>query len=280
MIEAPGNTPDNWTGIMKKILAAGLISAGVYLGEKLIIQLISISYHQRSFAVRIQESKRSVYLLGLLYDASRTLFPMYCREFEEEDYLINDSIEALLLSQQRRGRRGHTRNSGSVTPAHLIGEIGRVGDKITGLFGNIASEISGKQVFNPTSAHSIIVEALEKTRSSEALAKRLWMSFVVEGREALYTDDIAEVLGPTRHEEADECFSFLDGDGNGDVSLDEMIMKVVEIGRERKAITSSMHDVGQAIGVFDNVLCSIVFVIVVFIFSKSTAPNEVMLQGN
>jgi hypothetical protein len=152
----------------------------------------------------------------------------------------------------------------------LIGDIGRIGDKVTSVFGNIASEITGKQVFNPTSAHSIVVEALEKTRSSEALAKRLWMSFVVEGKEALYEEDIKEVLGPARKEEALEAFSALDNDGNGDISLEEMIMKVVEIGRDRKAIAASMRDVGQAIGVLDSVLVTIIFVIVIFIFGKKS----------
>ena len=140
------------------------------------------------------------------------------------------------------------------------------------MFGNIASEITGKQVFNPNSAHSIVVEALEKTRSSEALAKRLWMSFVVEGKEALYLEDVQEVLGPARKEEADEAFAALDNDGNADITLDEMIMKVVEIGRDRKSISSSMRDVGQAIGVLDQILLTVLFVIIIFIFGKWHLP--------
>jgi hypothetical protein len=92
------------------------------------------------------------------------------------------------------------------------------------------------------------------------------MSFVVEGNSALYADDIIEVLGPTRREEASEAFDALDNDGNGDISLDEMIMKIVEVGRDRKAISSSMRDVGQAIGVLDQVIITVLFVIVVFIF--------------
>lgn len=251
-----------WVGIMKKILVPVLIASLLYLGEKLIVQLISVNYHRRSFHSKIKDSKHTVNLLGLLYDASRTLFPMYCPEFVDEDYLINDSIEAMLA------KTGGHKRSGSVTPLRFIGDVGRFGDKVTSVFGNIASEITGKQVFNPTSAHSIVVEALEKTKSSEALARRLWMSFVVEGKEALYEDDLREVLGPAHKDEAEECFDMLDGDGNGDISLDEMIMKVVEIGRERKAIANSMRDVGQAIGVLDQVLVSVLFVVVVFVFGK------------
>ncbi|KAH6724469.1 Mechanosensitive ion channel-domain-containing protein [Leptodontidium sp. 2 PMI_412] len=253
-----------WIDVMKKLLAPALIASIIFLVEKMLVQLISINYHKRSFDGRIKDSKRNIHLLGLLYDASRTLFPVYCPEFIEEDYIINDSIEALLA--KATGQKPSHARSGSATPMRIIGNIGRVGDKVTSVFGNIASEITGKQVFNPTSSHTIIIEALEKTKSSEALARRLWMSFVVEGKEALYAEDIEEVLGPGRKEEADEIFGALDNDGNGDISLEEMIMKVVEIGRDRKAINASMRDVGQAIGVLDSVLVTILCVIVLFIF--------------
>ncbi|EJT79415.1 serine/threonine protein kinase [Gaeumannomyces tritici R3-111a-1] len=253
-----------WVDVMRKILGASFISAGVFLAEKTIVQLISITYHQRSFANRIKDSKRDVYLLGLLYDASRTLFPMYCPEFEEEDNIINDSIDRLLAGG--RGQNG----AGAGHPMRLIGNVGanvgRIGDKITSVFGNVASEITGKQVFSPNSAHSIVVEALEKRHTSEALAKRIWMSFVVEGYDTLSQDDISEVLGSAHEQEAIEAFEAIDADGNGDISLEEMRLKVVEIGVERKAISNSMKDIGQALGVFDEILLFVVLLIVIFIF--------------
>ena len=268
----PGGGDKPWIAIMKKLLAPALIAALIYLAEQLAIQLISVNYHRRSFESRILDSKHAIHLLGLLFDASRTLFPMYCPEFEEEDYVINDSIEAILAKNVGR-RTGHSKQ-GSLNPVRLIGNVGRIGDKVTSAFGNIASEITGKHVFNPNSAHSIVVEALEKTASSEALAKRLWMSFVVEGREALYPDDIREVLGVANGEAADEAFIALDGDGNGDISLDEMIMKVIEISKERKAITASMRDVGQAIGVLDQIISGILMIIIIFIFGTSPAEPQ------
>ena len=253
-----------WVTIMTRVLGPCLIASLLFLGEKVIIQLISVSYHRRSFEGRIKQSKRDVFLIGLLYEASRTLFPMYCQEFIDEDYIINDSVEVMLT--KTAAKMGHHQRSGSATPLKLIGDVGRLGDKVTSVFGNIASEITGKQVFNPNSAHSVVVEALEKTASSEALARRLWMSFVVEGKESLSAEDVQEVLGPARREDADEAFAALDQDGNGDVGLDEMIMKVVEIGHDRKSISASMRDVGQAIGVLDQVLIVVLCVIILFIF--------------
>jgi small-conductance mechanosensitive channel len=254
----------DWQATVRNALFAALFSSLIFLIEKLLVQLISISYHRKQFDSKIKDSKRNIHLVSLLYDASRALFPAYCPEFATEDYLINDSIDA---SSKRGSGQGR---SGSATPMRLIqnvgANVGRVGDKITAAFGNVAQEITGKQVFNPTSAHSIVVEALEKTSSSEALARRLWMSFVMEGREALYRDDILDVLGAERTAEADECFACLDRDGNGDISLDEMILTVCEFGRERHAIASSMHDVDQAIHVLDNLLMTVAFIIIVFVF--------------
>jgi small-conductance mechanosensitive channel len=250
-----------WEDILQKILAATTIAAAIYLIEKTIIQLISINYHRKQFNARIKDSKRNIYVLGLLYDASRYLFPMYCQEFAEEDYTIADQLN---LSRSSK-TPGHTR-SGSATPMRIIQNVGAGVDKITSAFGHVAKEVTGKQVFNPNSAHSIVVEALEKNRTAEALAKRIWMSFVVEGRDALLQEDIVDVLGPDAKTEAEEAFWVLDRDGNGDVSLDEMILTVTEFGRERKSIASSMHDVDQAINVLDRLLAVVVFIITILIF--------------
>ncbi|KAF2834769.1 serine/threonine protein kinase-like protein [Patellaria atrata CBS 101060] len=245
----------NWLRVVRSLLSASVAAACIFLAERVLIQLISINYHRKQFDSKIKDSKRNIHLLSLLYDASRALFPAYCNEFAEEDYIINDTLGI-----------NSKKTTGSATPLRLIHDVGRFGDKVTAAFGNVASELAGKEVFRPDSAHSIVVEALEKNRSAEALAKRLWMSFVVEGKNALYKEDIIEVLGASRQAEAEECFSAIDRDGNGDISLDEMIMAVAEFGRERKSISNSMHDVDQAIRVLDGLLNTIVFIMVVFVF--------------
>lgn len=259
-----------WTARMQNILWACLASTVVLLAEKTLVQLIQISYHRKSFDDKIRQSKYDIYLITLLYDASRALFPVYCKEFAEEDYSISDTLE---LVSGRTSRGGHKR-SGSNTPAKLLQNIGRVKDNITSAVGQVAQEVTGKKtVFNPNAAHSIVVQALEKKHSTEALGRRLWLSFVLEGRDALYPDDIAEVLGPDRATEAEEAFVALDADGNGDISLDEMILRLGEMGRARHAITNSMRDVDQAIHVLDNLLMTAVFVAVVLIFVAWNVSN-------
>ncbi|KEF59024.1 uncharacterized protein A1O9_03867 [Exophiala aquamarina CBS 119918] len=262
----PSKQLQNWQSIVKNILFACVFSSLVLLIEKLFIQLLSISYHRKQFDDRIKESKRNIYLISLLYDASRRMFPAYCREFAEEDYQISDVLDIAGVTSSRNSMMPGHKRSGSATPMRLIQNVARVGDKVTAAFGNVAHEITGKKVFNPTASHSIVVQALEKKRSAEALARRLWMSFVLEGKDALSVDDLVDVLGSDREAEAHEAFEILDVDSNGDISLEEMALRVTEFGRERQSIANSMHDVDQAINVLDNLLCTVVFIVVIFIF--------------
>lgn len=116
----------NWQSVMVKILGALLVCTLIFLGECLLVQLISISYHGKQFDAKIKESKHSVYLLSLLYDASRTQFPEYCQTFLEEDYVINDALNLSAL-----GVKNGKRVSGSATPMRLLHQVGRVGDQVT-----------------------------------------------------------------------------------------------------------------------------------------------------
>lgn len=263
MTRTPGRGPADyhWIDVVTKVLAACLFSTLILLVEKVLIQLISISYHRKQFDSKIQESKRNIFLVTALYDASRAMFPPYCHEFAEEDYIIGDVLGLSSLAATPGKRK-----SGSATPMRLIQNVQRVGEQVTSAFGHMAAEVTGKQIFNPTASHSTVILALEKRKSSEALARRIWLSFVLEGNEALHLEDIVDVLGSEREAEAEEIFTALDLDGNGDISLEEMLLRVSEFGRERAALANSMRDVDQAITVLDNLLLAVVFIATIFIF--------------
>ncbi|KAJ5635125.1 uncharacterized protein N7484_008438 [Penicillium longicatenatum] len=276
-----GDTSEKaWEKSVKNVLLGFLVCSLIYLGQKAIVQLISISYHRKQFDSKIKEAKRNVYLVGLLFEASRNMFPMYCPEFSEDDSTIMDPILSQATKKTKRS---------SIMPLRMVQDVGRtvgqqagrLGDKVQAAVGNVASELTGKQMFNNNTTHAVVVSALERKRCAAALARRVWMSFVVEGRDSLYIDDIVEVLGPGHEAEADECFAMLDKDGNGDISLDEMILTVTELGRTRKALNHSMHDVDQAIGVLDGLLFSVAAVIgvLVFISFVTTGFGTVIAAG-
>ncbi|KAH6701384.1 Mechanosensitive ion channel-domain-containing protein [Leptodontidium sp. MPI-SDFR-AT-0119] len=216
---------------------ASIPVACVFLVEKMAIEFITVNYHRTQFSARIQESKRRMHLFELLYEASTILFAPYCPKFADDDYIINTSI----LSTD-------------------FDNLGRLGTGVTSVFGNIVSEVTGTQRADSKSPHAVVSWALERRPASEALVRRIFKSLIKEGNDALYRHDIERVLGPDNRHDAEEIFHALDKDANGDVSLEEMTMMVIELGEGRRAMTKSLHDVDRAIKALDRILMCVVLV--------------------
>ncbi|KAI5794375.1 Mechanosensitive ion channel-domain-containing protein [Peziza echinospora] len=249
-----------WMIRMNAILGSFLVSAVLYLAEKTLVQVASVNYHRRQFEQRVNENKRNIKLLSYLYEASRDLFPDYT-EFTEEDYTIHQGIAGLILKTESGA------GTGNATPMRqFVGNLNVAGNKFTSVVGNVAREVTGKNLFNPNSAYSIVMHALEHKNSSKALARRIWMSFVTEDSDVLTKEDLMEVLGSDKISLALESFSMLDKDENGDISLEEMIMGVNFMLSEQRDIAKGVKDVSNALGVLDNLLVSIVMILIIFVF--------------
>lgn len=202
-------------------------------------------------ARKIRESKKLIRLLDLLYETSRRLFPEFSKEFEREDTEIHSGTSLVDLQNTVDGKRGGVRTK-------ILGNVHRAREKAAAAFGTMAAD--AKELGVTTQAHSVVSRALENERASKALARRLWLSLCSSGKNAVYKQDILEVLGPDREDEAEEIFNILDRDGNGDVSLDEMTAIVVNCGHERQDRASSIQDISSAIAVLDKILSTIVVI--------------------
>lgn len=252
-----GTCNAGWPDTLSTVFKAGIIVAAIFLAEKTLIQIISVNYHRKQYDEKIKENKKLVRLLDLLYDASRTLFPEYCREFELEDAEIQgNTLHEVREAMAKAG-----------VQTKIFNNMGRARDKVTAAFGVMASDIAGKEMFSTTSAHSVVLEAIETERGSKALARRLWLSFVGDSRDVLLKTDLLEVLGASRSLEAEIIFAALDRDGNGDVSMEEMTMLVVGLGEDRKNRATSMQDISHAIGVLDKVLGFLVLIAIALIYA-------------
>ena len=117
-------TGKDWLHTLEKVFLAGIVVTAIFLGEKTIVQIISIDYHRKQFDAKIKESKKLIWLLDLLYDASRQIFPEFCREFEEED----DAIQGNNLQEVRN----HLAKAGV---GKALNNMGRARDKVTAAFG-------------------------------------------------------------------------------------------------------------------------------------------------
>ncbi|KAI5358832.1 putative EF-hand domain, mechanosensitive ion channel MscS, LSM domain superfamily [Septoria linicola] len=257
---------NSWMHTMRQVWKAGIIVAAIFLIQKTIMQLISINYHRKQYDHKIRESKKLIRLLDLLYDASRRMFPEWGRDFAEEDATIQSSTLTGVRTQLNKAGMGKA-------GAEVIDNMHRVRDKVTAAFGAMASDVTGQKLFSTTNAHSIVLKALENEHSSKALARRIWLSFTAAGKDALYLQDIVEVLGKDRLEDAEEIFHVLDRDDNGDVSLEEMEVLIISAGTERKDRATSMQDISQAIAVLDKMLSAVVVVAIAFIYATFFSPQ-------
>ncbi|ORY74137.1 Mechanosensitive ion channel-domain-containing protein, partial [Protomyces lactucae-debilis] len=260
----PGGTKP-WESIMAKLLTAAVLASAVYLGEKILIQLIAVHFHKVQYEMRITENKWAVNMFTKLLEHSRTMFPRFGGDFDEEDAVLEPGAFSGLRTKAGRKQSTPGTPGGTVTPMQFVNGARRVLQVGAGVLGGVAGEVTGKGYNQAGSPYQIVVEALLTKNASEALARRIWLSFVQEGNEALLPEDMIDVFDSAEKDAAEAAFTFFDDDYNGDVSLDEIIMKIHEVARERKAISSSLKDTDSAIGKLDNVFCLIVFVIAIFI---------------
>ena len=114
----------------------------------------------------------------------------------------------------------------------------------------------------------IVDKALEDPRTSAALAKRIWLSLVPEGRDVLTTDDVVEVIKSHRRQEAEECFAAIDVNHNGDLTLNEMVLTVMEMGRSRRAIYQGMQDIDRALQTLNWILLIVLTGVMGFFIRK------------
>jgi hypothetical protein len=254
-----------WVDTFRRFLLASIAVAALFIAQKLVVQLISVNYHRRQFNARVNESKLKVRMLDGLTELSLKMFPLNERPFTTEDFEILTGIDA---SQQ------------DPSSTKLVGGVAMYTEMLQSTVGNITSEITGARSQQSAAIHNLVVEALESKRSSRALGARLWQSFVMEGKDALYRSDIEEIFGHGRQEEANEVFNLLDQDNNGDISLDEMVMSVLEISRERKAIAASMHDVGQAVRVLDRFLFVVALILLGIVYGECGTQLRYNSQAN
>ena len=112
----------------------------------------------------------------------------------------------------------------------------------------------------------IVDRALDDCRTSAALARRIWLSLVPEGRDVLTVDDVVEVIKSNRRSEAEQCFNAIDVNQNGDLTLNEMVLTVMEMARQRRSIFQGIMDIDRALSALDWILvCTIAAVMAAYL---------------
>jgi len=237
----------SWEVTMNKIIVSMFVGTTLNFVEKVIIQLIAISFHLRTYSDRIEMNKFQIGSLTKLYQYSRQKIAMDDSEFEDD------------------GPSNPT--SGVRTPAQYLDKAQKNArealNAVTDVAGKVAMDFTGKSVLKSTHPQQVILTLLNTTKGSQVLARRLYRTFVREGEETVSSDDLKDAFD--NNEEADAAFTMFDKDMNGDISMEELEAVCVEIGRERKSITASLKDLDSVVSKLDSVLFFFVVIISVLV---------------
>lgn len=259
-----GNTTTRpWENTVNKIIVSVFVGACLNLFEKIIIQLIAISFHLRTYADRIEVNKFQISSLVKLYMFSKEKIAMEDSEFEVQPV--------------------SGRGSGARTPMAYVNKaqknarqaLNKVGD----VAGKVAGDFTGQAVKSSTHPHQVILQLLRTTTGSQVLARRLYRTFAQEDSETVLSDDLRPAFD--NDDEANAAFAMFDKDLNGDISMEELESVCVEIGRERKAITASLKDLDSVVSKLDDVFFFLVAVITILVLISliSTSASGVLTSA-
>ncbi|WEW58653.1 hypothetical protein PRK78_004121 [Emydomyces testavorans] len=253
----------NWEHITNKIVLSIFIGITLNFIEKLIIQLIAISFHLRTYADRIELNKFQIGSLTKLYEFSKKRITMEDHEFEQQT--------------------SNEPNSGARTPMLYADRATRVAKealhKVGDVAGVVAGDFTGRKVTKSNHPYQVVLTLLSTTSGSHVLARRLYRTFVRDGFETVFSGDLKSAFD--NDEEADAAFSMFDKDMNGDISMEELESVCVEIGRERKSITASLKDLDSVVSKLNNVFVFIVIIITILVFLTfiSTSAASVLASA-
>ncbi|KAF2132732.1 hypothetical protein P153DRAFT_364019 [Dothidotthia symphoricarpi CBS 119687] len=252
----------HWQSKMNQVLVAFLVGFILNFVEKVIIQLIAINFHLRTYQDRIDLNKFQIGSLAKLYKYSKEKIAMEDSEFEQNDI-----------------------PSGARTPGQLMTEaqkniklgLNRFGD----VAGKIAGDFTGRQVTSSRHPNQVVLSLIASTSGAQILARRLYRTFSRPETETVHSEDLKNAFDSD--DEAEAAFSMFDKDMNGDISMEELEAVCVEIGRERKSITASLKDLDSVVSKLDDVFMFIVFIITIIVFVSlisSSAAGVITSAGS
>lgn len=239
-----GKTPDEpyWVSIVQKVIIALFVLATLNFVEKIIIQWIATSFHQRTYATRIENNKGDIGQVTQLFENAKS-------KLQEHDEFWKGNNDRFSGSQTPlRALHQNARN--------VLGKVGYVANKV-------GNDIIGRKV-NENHPRKVVTELLRNTASAHTLARLLYRSLKKEDRDTVLLEDMKEVFAT--EEEADAAFGVFDKDMNGDISLDEFEAVCNEIHLEKKAIAASLRDLDSVIQKLDKVFLFIILVISIIVF--------------
>ncbi|KAL8766705.1 MAG: hypothetical protein Q9209_006574 [Squamulea sp. 1 TL-2023] len=254
-----GTARKDWEINANKVFVSLLVGASLNFVEKIIIQLIAISFHLRTYSDRIELNKFQIGSLTKLYEYSKEKIEVEDSDFEEHPNSGPDSGARTPMQYVEKAQK------------QARGVFNKFGDAA----GKVAADFTGKGVTKSTHPRQVVLTLLSSTSGSQVLARRLYRTFVQEEAETVTPEDLKHAFD--NEEEAESAFNMFDRDMNGDISMSELEAVCVEIGRERKSITASLKDLDSVVSKLDAVLLffvvGITILVLLSLISTSAATS-------
>lgn len=246
----------HWIDVVNKVIIALFTLAALNFVEKILIQWIATSFHQRTYATRIDNNKSDIRQLVHLYEHAKAT---------QNDYFWQSG--------------NSTTVSGAQTPMQTLQDNARVAWNRVGVVANrVGNDLIGRKVDNVNHPRKVISELLRTTSSAHTLARMIYRSLVKEGSETVVPEDIKEVF--EAEEEAEAAFAMFDKDMNGDISIDEFEAVCNEIHLEKKAIAASLKDLDSVIQKLDKVFLFIIVIITIIVFISILSGSAAAALGS
>jgi small-conductance mechanosensitive channel len=241
----------NWIEVINKVIIAIFVLAALNFAEKILLQWIAMSFHQRTYATRIQNHKADTENLIRLYEHATS-------HLARADSAWNATTST-------------TPPSGSRTPMRALQETARtVIYKAGGVAKGIGNDFVGRRTVSKNHPPRVVAELLRSTASAHTLARLIYRSLVREGRDTVYLEDMALAFGgedeAAAAERAEVAFIMFDKDLNGDISMEEFEIVCNEVQLEKKAIAASLKDLDSVVQKLDKVFLFVIVVIAIVVF--------------
>ncbi|KAF4470524.1 Mechanosensitive ion channel family [Fusarium albosuccineum] len=246
----------HWVDIVNKVIIALFTLATLNFVEKILIQWIASSFHQRTYATRIENNKTDIGQLVRLYEHAKA-------HNEKTDYFF---------------QRGSGSASGAQTPMQTLQDNARQAwNKVGYVAGRVGNDLIGRKV-DSNHPRRVVNELLKTTATAHTLARLIYRSTVRSDRDLVYVEDLQAIF--ETEEEAEVAFMMFDKDMNGDISIDEFEAVCNEIHLEKKAIAASLKDLDSVIKKLDKVFLFIIVVITIIVFISILSGSAAAALGS
>lgn len=223
--------------------------------EKIIIRLISMSFHKTAYAERIQHITHILKTLDHLYDHRP-------KKITQGRSRGSSAAEIPLFGQKSGGAQVQRQR----IRARIAAASSRTRNKIKSSSA-YAAKLASVGMRDPAQLLRAEQIGVSLDLNSPAMAKRLARSIFESYRGAskrtyLVPSDFATAYPD--QQAANTAFAVFDVDGNGDISQSEIKNIVMFAYKDRRALTHAMNDVNHAVKSLDLILSVIAMIFVLF----------------